>query len=120
MMHNAALCLIYMLLAVVLVLPGCSLPAKAVNEIADSHFHSSNYAMQGISLQTLVDKYMVDKISRSVVFALPLQQKWDHYEKYADNLIAPNYYIGPQAGMYYYSFVDAMLAMDYLKLSPAD
>ena len=79
-MHNAALCLIYMLLAVVLILPGCSLPAKAVNEIADSHFHSSNYAMQGISLQALVDKYMGDKISRSVVFALPLQQKWDYYE----------------------------------------
>lgn len=108
------------LFAVVLVLPGCSLPVKTAGKIADSHFHSSNYAMQGISLQTLVDQYMGDKISRSVVFALPLQQKWEPFEQYAGNLIAPNYYIGPQAGMYYYSFVDAMLAMDYLKLSPAD
>lgn len=67
--------LIHLLLAVVLILPGCSLSTKTVGDIADSHFHSSNYAMQGISLQTLVDHYMGDKISRSVVFALPLQQK---------------------------------------------
>lgn len=110
----------HLLLAVVLILPGCSLPAKTAGDIADSHFHSANYAMQGISLKTLVDRYMGDKITRSVVFALPLQQKWDQFEQYADNRIAPNYYIGPQAGMYYYSFVDAMLAMDYLTLPPAD
>lgn len=108
-----------MLLALFLTLPGCSLPAKAVVGIADSHFHSANYAMQGISLKTLVEQYMGDKITRSVVFALPLQQKWDHFEQYADNRMAPNYYIGPQAGMYYYSFVDTMLAMDYLTLPPA-
>jgi hypothetical protein len=32
----------------------------------------------------------------------------------------PNYYLGPKAGMYYYSAIDTMTAMDFLKLSAAD
>ena len=99
---------------------GNMLSAHAEEPCIDSHFHVANYAMQGIPLKTLIDRYMNDKIVRSVVFALPLQQKWDRFEHYADDKIAPNYYIGPKAGMYYYSFIDAMVAMDYLKLSPAD
>ena len=96
------------------------LPAHATEAYVDSHFHIANYAMQGIPLKTLIDQYMGDKIARSVVFALPLQQKWDRFEHFAEDKIAPNYYMGPKAGMYYYSFVDAMVAMDYLKLSAAD
>jgi len=87
---------------------------------ADSHFHIANYAMQGIPLKTLIDTYMGDRVARSVVFGLPLQQKWDGFEHYAGDRIPPNYYMGPKAGMYYYSFIDAMVAMDYLKLSRAD
>lgn len=86
----------------------------------DSHFHIANYAMQGIPLKKLIDTYMGDKVLRSVVFALPLQQKWDRFERYAGDKIPPNYYMGPKAGMYYYSFIDTMVAMDYLRLSAAD
>lgn len=93
---------------------------NATGEYIDSHFHIANYAMQGLPLKTLIDKYMGDKVVRSVVFPLPLQQKWDRFEHYADDKIPPNYYMGPKAGMYYYSFIDAMVAMDYLKLSVAD
>lgn len=63
---------------------------------------------------------MGDKVVRSVVFPLPLQQKWDRFEHYAGDKMPPNYYMGPKAGMYYYSFIDAIVAMDYLKLSEAD
>jgi hypothetical protein len=94
--------------------------AEAADRYVDSHFHIANYAMQGVPLKTLIDKYMGDKVVRSVVFALPLQQKWDRYENYAEGRMAPNYYMGPKAGMYYYSFVDAMVATDFLKLSDAD
>ncbi len=97
-----------------------SFSAPPAEPIADSHFHSANYAMQGIPLKTLIDNYMGETIARSVVFPLPLQQKWDRFEHYADDKIAPNYYLGPKAGMYYYSLVDAMTASDYLKLSEAD
>jgi len=88
--------------------------------LADSHFHIANYAMQGVPLKVLIDRYMGNAIARSVVFALPLQQKWDRLEHYAGDRMPPNYYLGPKAGMYYYSAVDALLAVDFLKLPPAD
>ncbi len=105
-------------------LPGCASPdavrASADETLVDSHFHIANYAMQGVALKTLIDRYMGQQVRRSAVFALPLQQKWDRFEHYADDRIPPNYYMGPRAGMYYYAFVDAMVATDYLKLSPQD
>jgi hypothetical protein len=76
--------------------------------------------MQGVPLKTLIDKYMGDRLVRSVVFPLPLQQKWDRFEHYAGDKMPPNYNMGPKAGMYYYSFIDMMVAVDYLKLSEAD
>lgn len=97
-----------------------SCAAYAADEYIDSHFHIANYAMQGVPLKTLIDTYMGDKVARSVVFPLPLQQKWDRFEHYAGDRMPPNYYMGPKAGMYYYSFIDTMVAMDYLKLSAAD
>ncbi|HYA40961.1 MAG TPA: hypothetical protein VEF34_06640 [Syntrophobacteraceae bacterium] len=93
---------------------------RAADQIADSHFHNANYAMQGVPFKTIIDKYMGDKIARSVAFPLPLQQKWDRFEHYADDLVPPNYYLGPKAGLYYYSAIDVMTAMDYLSLSTAD
>lgn len=112
-------------MAVILVLVPFMMLCNAVSvhasdEYVDSHFHIANYAMQGVPLKTFIDKYMGDKVIRSVVFPLPLQQKWDRFEHYAGDKIPPNYYMGPKAGMYYYSFVDTMVAMDYLKLSAAD
>jgi len=98
----------------------CAFAVHAADEYIDSHFHIANYAMQGVPLKTLIDKYMGDKVVRSVVFPLPLQQKWDRFEHYAGDKMPPNYYMGPKAGMYYYSFIDAMVAMDYLKLSETD
>jgi len=98
----------------------CNFAVHAADEYIDSHFHIANYAMQGVPMKTLIDKYMGDKVVRSVVFPLPLQQKWDRFEHYAGNKLPPNYYMGPKAGMYYYSFIDTMVAMDYLKLTEAD
>jgi hypothetical protein len=98
----------------------CNFAVYAADEYIDSHFHIANYAMQGVPLKTLIDKYMGDRVVRSVVFPLPLQQKWDRFEHYAGDKMPPNYYMGPKAGMYYYSFIDTMVAMDYLNLSAAD
>ena len=97
-----------------------ALSAQGAEPIADSHFHIANYAMQGVPLKTFIDKYMGNQIARSVVFALPLQQKWDYYEHYAADRMAPSYYMGPKAGLYYYSAIDTMVAVDFLKLTDAD
>lgn len=84
---------------------------------ADVHFHTSNYAYQGISLKQLIHTYMKDDIVRSVVMPVPLQQRWDGFENYAAAKVAPNYYLGPKADLYYYSFADAMYAKEYLSLN---
>lgn len=97
-----------------------ALAARAADQIADAHFHIANYAMQGVSLKTLIDEYMGDRIARSAAFPLPLQQKWDPFEHYAGDKVPPNNYLGPGAGLYYYSAVDVMTAVDYRSLSEAD
>ncbi len=57
---------------------------------------------------------------------LPLQQRWDSFENYQIDIkskgitAGPNYYIGPKADLYYYSFIDAMYAKQYLALSKDD
>lgn len=95
-------------------------PARAAEPVADSHFHVGNYAMQGVSLRRLLDEYMGDRVARAAVFGIPLQQKWDRFEHYEGDRIAPNYYLGPRAGMYYYAFIDAMVALDHQRLPPRD
>lgn len=116
-------------LVAVFLLVGCSgqqssalgpLSDPGVDGYVDSHFHISNYAMQGIPLQVLIDEYMGDRVLRSVAMPLPLQQKWDPFEHYAGDRMAPNYYMGPKAELYYYSFIDALLAKEYQSLSSAD
>ncbi len=89
-------------------------------QIADAHLHLANYAMQGVPLKTFIRDYMGHNIARSTIFGLPLQQKWDDFEHYADDKMPPNYYLGPKAQLYYYSFIDAMIAKEYLGLSKQD
>ena len=114
--------------AVAILLAGCAgnqplVPVQSSHpsdQYVDAHFHISNYVYQGVSLKTLIDRYMGDKIIRSVVMPLPLQQEWDRYEHYEHDMIPPNYYLGPKAELYYYAFADAMIAKEYGLLSAAD
>ncbi|UQN35466.1 hypothetical protein MTR80_14355 [Alcaligenes aquatilis] len=93
---------------------------------ADVHFHASNYAMQGIPLKEYAERYMggnLQQIVRSTIMPIPLQQRWDGFELYqapgpGNQMYGPNYYIGPKADLYYYSFVDAMFAREYERLPP--
>ena len=48
------------------------------------------------------------------MFGIPLQQKWDYF---VSGERAPNYYLLSDAALYYYSFVDAMIAQEYLSLN---
>ncbi len=80
----------------------------------DSHFHLTNYVQEGIGLEFYVDSIMGDKVGRSTVFGLPLQQQWS-YRVTGDN--APTYYLDTDAHLYYYSFCDAYIAMEYKSLS---
>ena len=81
----------------------------------DAHFHLTNYIQKGTDINVYLNDIMGDKIGRSVLFGLPLQQQWS-YRVTGDN--APTYYLETDAHLYYYSFTDAFIAMAYKSLSP--
>ena len=80
----------------------------------DSHFHLTNYVQEGPGMSDYVDM-LGDTVGRSVVFGLPLQQMWS-YSNTGD--FAPTYYLQTDAPLYYYSFTDAQIAMEYKALAP--
>jgi hypothetical protein len=57
---------------------------------------------------------MGNKVGRSTLFGIPLQQTWA-YGNTGD--FAPTYYLQTDAPLYYYSFTDAYIAMQYRSLT---
>jgi len=102
------------LLLVLLVQPVWAKPPAYL--FNDSHFHLTNYVQQGTEIHDYL-KIMGDKVGRSTLFGIPLQQTWS-YENTGD--FAPNYYLQSDAPLYYYSFTDAFIAQTYLSLSKKD
>ncbi len=82
----------------------------------DSHFHLTNYIQKGLTTKEILG-LMNNKIGRVALFGIPLQQKWDYFVSGDRN---PDYYLSSDSELYYYSFVDAIIAKEYLKLSPED
>jgi len=89
-------------------------PANAL--FHDSHFHLTNYVQEGTDIREYL-KIMGDKVGRSTLFGIPLQQTWS-YENSGD--YAPTYYLNTDAPLYYYSFTDAFIAMTYRSLTKAE
>jgi predicted TIM-barrel fold metal-dependent hydrolase len=107
-------------IGVFLLTAAASLPAAATTGkepgylFNDSHFHLTNYVQRG----TPIGQYLAimgDKVGRSTLFGIPLQQTWSH-ENSGD--FAPTYYLQTDAPLYYYSFTDAYIAMAYRSLPP--
>lgn len=100
------------LAALVLVATFATTPAVAQYKYSDSHFHLTNYVQEGTPVEDYVEM-MGDTVKRSTLFGIPLQQMWD-YENTGD--FAPWYYLQTDAPLYYYSFTDAYIAMEYRSL----
>lgn len=81
----------------------------------DAHFHLTNYIQEGTPIEEYV-AMMGDRVGRSTLFGIPLQQMWQ-YGNTGD--FAPYYYLQTDAPLYYYSFCDAFVAMAYRSLPPA-
>jgi len=102
---------------------GGSLAFPAANQAArapdpdylfnDSHFHLTNYVQKGTDIHKYVEQIMADKVGRSTLFGIPLQQLWS-YANSGD--FAPTYYLQSDAPLYYYSFTDAYIARVYQAL----
>ena len=86
------------------------------HDFNDSHLHLTNYIQEGLSLPEFL-KIMGDRTGRAAVFGIPLQQKWDYFESASR---APDYYLLADSELYYYSFTDALIADQYLHLTPED
>ena len=109
----------WILMILLLMIPGLhnAQPSKQSTYLFnDSHFHLTNYIQEGITVNELL-KLMDDKIYRSTLFGIPLQQQWS-YRVTGD--FAPTYYLDSDAPLYYYSFTDAYIASQYLSLSAKD
>ena len=78
----------------------------------DSHFHLTNYVQKGTDIHRYLE-IMGDKVGRSTLFGIPLQQQWS-YANSGD--FAPTYYLQSDAPLYYYSFTDAYIARVYQAL----
>ena len=87
--------------------------APRTDTFCDSHFHLTNYIQEGITPRDFL-KIMGNRVQRSTLFGIPLQQQWS-YQNSGDD--APTYYLDTDASLYYYSFTDAHIAMEYKKLS---
>lgn len=116
-METRALTRFAALLGLVLGTPAVlSAQAGAGYVVNDSHFHLTNYVQQGTDIHDFV-KIMGTKVGRVALFGIPLQQSWS-YANTGD--FAPTYYLQTDAPLYYYSFTDAFIAMQYRSLPPAD
>jgi hypothetical protein len=104
---------------VAIVVGGASLALSAVKRAPepdylfnDSHFHLTNYVQKGTDIHKYLE-IMGDKVGRSTLFGIPLQQTWS-YGNSGD--FAPTYYLQSDAPLYYYSFTDAYIARVYQAL----
>jgi predicted TIM-barrel fold metal-dependent hydrolase len=79
----------------------------------DSHFHLTNYIQEGLTAKKFLE-IMDNKVGRSTLFGIPLQQQWSYQNT---KNFGPTYYLQTDAPLYYYSFTDAYIAMQYMSLS---
>jgi predicted TIM-barrel fold metal-dependent hydrolase len=93
--------------------PRAQTPNDAPDQFYDSHFHLTNYIQEGISAQDYL-KIMGSRVGRSTLFGIPLQQQWSHANS---GSFAPTYYLQSDAPLYYYSFTDAYIAVQYRGLA---
>ena len=85
---------------------------KQSRPLADGHFHLRNYIQRGITLQQAHALLLEQGVKRAAVFGIPLQQRWD-----MTTGVSPRYYLHDDQNLYYYSAVDAMVAVEYQALS---
>ena len=89
--------------------------AQRTDDFNDSHFHLTNYVQRGPEVSAIL-ALMGTRAGRSTLFGIPLQQTWSHGNS---GDFAPSYYLETDAPLYYYSFTDAWIAMQYRSL-PAE
>jgi predicted TIM-barrel fold metal-dependent hydrolase len=90
-------------------------PQSSEAPFDDVHFHLTNYVQKGTDIRRFLG-LMGTQVRRVALFGIPLQQEWSYR---VSGALAPDYYLDTDAPLYYYSFVDAAIAMAFRSL-PAE
>ncbi len=95
---------------------------RAQDELHDTHFHLLNYIQEGPAIQDVMPILRDTGITRSVLFGIPLQQRWDGRQFPLDatkpSMGSPVYYLNTDTELYYYAAVDTLIANAYCSLPP--
>jgi len=97
-----------------LLIGGSARPQTPSYQFNDAHFHLTNYIQEGTRISDFL-RIMGNTTGRVAIFGIPLQQQWSYR---VDGENAPTYYLNTDAPLYYYSFIDAAIAMAYKSLPP--
>ncbi len=96
--------------------------SHAQGELHDTHFHLSNYIQEGPAIQDVMPILRDAGVTRSVLFGIPLQQRWDGRQFPLDASKpwkgSPVYYLNTDSELYYYAAVDTLIADAYCSLPP--
>ncbi len=84
----------------------------STNILADVHLHTRNYIQDGVTLKDTYNILIKKGVKRAAVFGIPLQQRWDMQTN-----INPSYYLHDDQELYYYSAIDAIIAVEYNALT---
>lgn len=83
--------------------------------MVDCHVHFVNFLQQTKGLKELIHYMDRTNILKAVVFGLPVIKQWAETEREP-----PEYYLDDDSPCYYYSMTDALLAEEYMKLTPEE
>jgi len=100
-----------------LFLVSCACTGSVIAEeytVNDGHCHLVNSTMSSEGLQALLDAMDASGVDHTILLGSPFIKKWNVINK-----VRPGYYNDDDGEIYYYSFTDAMVGLEYQKLPPS-
>jgi len=82
--------------------------------LIDAHLHIVDFIQETEGLSRLTAAMDAARVSKAVIFGLPLKKKWDAFEKRP-----PHYYLDDNSRCYYFHRTDEIVAEEWLRLPPA-
>jgi len=79
--------------------------------VVDAHLHFVDFIQESDGIQRLVAAMDAGRITKAVLFGLPVKKKWDAAEKHA-----PHYYLDDNSRCYYFQGTDEIVAEEFLRL----
>ena len=79
--------------------------------VVDAHLHFVDFIQESDGILKLIAAMDAGRITKAVLFGLPVKKKWDAAEKHA-----PHYYLDDNSRCYYFQGTDEIVAEEFLRL----